>query len=78
MYTVSENCPGCGKCTNRGVCPTGAIKIKNNKAIIGQECIDCGLCIPVCPINVIIKNDINEVVQEVSINIETREEDNHE
>lgn len=55
MYVVNENCPGCGKCTRKGVCPTGAIKIENNKAIIGQECIDCGLCIPACPINVISK-----------------------
>lgn len=35
------------------MCPTGAISISGGKAVIGQGCIDCGLCIPACPIGLI-------------------------
>ncbi|WP_368780904.1 4Fe-4S dicluster domain-containing protein [Alicyclobacillus fastidiosus] len=50
---VLDSCPGCGKCALHGVCPTGAITIDNGKAVIGQGCIDCGICIPSCPIGLI-------------------------
>ncbi|GMA59733.1 hypothetical protein GCM10025859_01730 [Alicyclobacillus fastidiosus] len=35
------------------MCPTDAISISGGTAVIGQGCIDCGLCISVCPIGLI-------------------------
>lgn len=69
MYFVGENCPGCGRCI-REVCPTKAIKIMSNKAIIEeQKCIDCGLCTSVCPIGIIKKQDDKKDIGEVQVNV---------
>ncbi len=41
-------CTGCGICEQR--CPTGAVRIKEEKASTRQErCIGCGLCVSTCP-----------------------------
>jgi NADPH-dependent glutamate synthase beta subunit-like oxidoreductase/ferredoxin len=45
---VTGECTNCGHCTD--VCPTGAISIVENHAVIGQEiCNRCGKCIGACP-----------------------------
>ena len=52
---VTEACRGCivNRCTE--VCPRGAIKIVNKKAIIDKDkCIECGLCTKACPYSAII------------------------
>ena len=41
-------CQGCTTCMR--TCPTGAIRIRDGKAIIhDNKCVDCGECIKVCP-----------------------------
>ena len=41
-------CQGCTTCMRS--CPTGAIRIRNGKAIVADnKCVDCGECMKVCP-----------------------------
>ena len=49
----TKKCDGRMKCLR--ICPTQAIRIRNEKAVIIEEkCIDCGECITVCPQGAII------------------------
>ena len=42
-----EKCIGCGQCVE--ICPTAAISINDDKAIIApEECIHCETCIDEC------------------------------
>ena len=45
---VTEQCVGCGTCTDN-VCFTDAIKMENGQAEIGPACRGCGRCVSVCP-----------------------------
>ncbi len=49
--TICESkCIGCTNCIR--VCPTEALRVKNQKAkIIEKRCINCGQCVSVCPHN---------------------------
>ncbi len=54
---VSDICEGVADCVN--ACPVGCIKPgpgKNSKGtnyfwILSETCIDCGICLQVCPVN---------------------------
>lgn len=55
-FYVTDNCRKClaHPCTN--VCPTNAVSIGKNRAIIDQEkCIKCGRCKETCPYSAIVK-----------------------
>lgn len=42
-----EKCIGCGRCED--ICPVGAIKLEDGKAIISDECVEFGACVGECP-----------------------------
>lgn len=45
---LTDRCRGHSTCLRR--CPTQAIRIRSGKATISEElCVDCGMCISVCP-----------------------------
>lgn len=57
---VVNGCIKCGTCIK--VCPTGAIKIKDNQFNIDlKRCIFCGNCSFYCPKNAIVMSDNYEL-----------------
>ena len=61
-YVITEKCQGERYATCAAVCPVDCIKPGDYQ---GQEfmiidpdvCIDCGLCLPECPIGAIVENE---------------------
>jgi len=54
-FYVTDNCRKClaHPCTN--VCPTNAVSLEKNRALIDQDkCIKCGRCKETCPYNAIV------------------------
>ncbi|NPV85640.1 MAG: 4Fe-4S binding protein [Anaerolineae bacterium] len=53
QQVILDKCRGHLTCLRR--CPTEAIRVKKGKARISDDlCIDCGICISVCPSNAIV------------------------
>jgi len=43
-----QKCTGCGTCVSE--CPSEAISMSEEKAVIGaEECLDCEVCVDACP-----------------------------
>lgn len=63
-----DMCNGCGVCVDE--CPTGAIKVEQEKAkIYMEECIRCALCHDVCPQDAV-RHDSDTVPARVESNVE--------
>jgi ferredoxin len=56
---VSDDCLGCGDCTDE-VCFVHAIQLVDGQAVIGSQCRGCGRCVDICP-NEAIELSIQEV-----------------
>ena len=50
---VTNNCIGCGTCT-QDVCFVNAIQLVDNRAVISEVCMGCGRCVVTCPQNAIV------------------------
>lgn len=46
-FLVEDSCNSCGLCQQ--VCPTGCIKLIDNKPVWGNDCAGCLACINYCP-----------------------------
>jgi len=57
-YVVTENCINCKHTDCVEVCPTEAFREGPNFLVIDpDECIDCDLCVPECPVDAIYFED---------------------
>lgn len=53
---VNEWCMFCGECA--GVCPRNLIEVCETSLIFNEEgCKDCQICVQVCPINALVKEE---------------------
>ncbi len=60
-YLVTENCIKCKHTDCVEVCPVDCFHEGPNFLTINpDECIDCGVCVPECPVDAIVPdNDVN-------------------
>ncbi len=59
-YLVNDNCIKCKHTTCVSVCPVDCFYEGENMLVINpDECIDCGVCEPECPVDAIIQ-DFND------------------
>jgi len=60
-YLVTENCIKCKHTDCVEVCPVDCFYEGPNFLVINpDECIDCGVCVPECPVDAIVAdNDVN-------------------
>ena len=53
-YVVTESCIKCKYTDCVGPCPVDAFREGPNMLVIDpDDCIDCNLCVPTCPVNAI-------------------------
>lgn len=54
-HVVTDNCIGCRFTECVSVCPVECFHLGSEMVVIDPAiCIDCGGCIPVCPVNAIV------------------------
>jgi ferredoxin len=76
-FVVLNNCIKCKYTDCVDVCPVEAFHEGPNMLVINpDECIDCGVCVPECPVDAIKADEDLEVHEEqfLKINIEMSEE----
>ena len=57
-YVVTESCIKCKYTDCVDVCPVDCFKEGANMLVIDpDECIDCAVCVPECPVNAIYADD---------------------
>lgn len=65
-HLVTENCINCKHTDCVDVCPVDCFyEGPNFLSINPDECIDCGVCIPECPVNAIVQDEDLEEKQKV-------------
>ncbi len=72
-YVVTENCIKCKYTDCVEVCPVDCFHEGPNFLVIDpDECIDCTLCVPECPINAIYAEDDlpDDQIQFIALNAE--------
>lgn len=66
-YLVVENCIRCKYTDCVEVCPVDCFYEGENMLFINpEECIDCGVCVPECPVDAIVADDC-ESMEDASI-----------
>lgn len=56
-YLVTENCIKCKHTDCVSVCPVDCFYEGPNMLVINpEECIDCGVCVPECPVDAIVSD----------------------
>ena len=69
-YVVLEKCIKCKYTDCVEVCPVDCFHEGPNMLVIDpEECIDCSLCVPECPINAIVAEDDVPAGQEMMIEL---------
>jgi ferredoxin len=72
-FVVTESCINCklGDCIE--VCPVDCFYLGPNMVVINpEECIDCALCEPECPVQAIVSEDEIKEDQKVFLEINAR------
>jgi len=60
-YLVTENCIKCKHTDCVEVCPVDCFHEGPNFLVINpDECIDCAVCVPVCPVGAIVADDVDD------------------
>lgn len=61
-YLVTENCINCKHTDCVTVCPVDCFyEGPNFLAINPDECIDCGVCVPECPVDAIVPDNNKDI-----------------
>ncbi len=56
-YLVTDNCVKCKHTTCVSVCPVDCFYEGPDMLVINpDECIDCGICVPECPVDAIVSD----------------------
>lgn len=73
-HLVTENCINCKHTDCVSVCPVDCFyEGENFLSINPDECIDCGVCIPECPVDAIVtEEDLDEEKRIFWLDINTR------
>ena len=72
-HVVTENCINCKHTDCVSVCPVDCFYEGPNFLVINpDECIDCGVCIPECPIDAIVTDNNQDINIEFWVKLNTR------